>query len=69
MPEFKEKASFHAVALRKTEKALLCDVGAKDGQPRWIPQSQIDDDSEVWKPGQSGELVISEWFALKDGLI
>lgn len=69
MSEFAEKAKMPAKVLRDTDKTLLCDVGANDGKPRWIPKSQIDDDSEVWKPGQEGELIISAWFAEKEGLI
>ena len=64
-----DKVHIYAVALGATDKALKCDVGAKDGKSRWIPQSLIDDDSEVYKPGQRGDLVIPEWFALKEGLI
>jgi hypothetical protein len=65
----KDTVSIPATAVRGTDRALLCDVGAKDGRRHWIPQSLIDDDSEVYKPGQTGELVIPEWFALKEGLI
>lgn len=35
----------------------------------WIPRSQIDDDSEVYKRGTEGTLIVSEWFATKEGLI
>lgn len=31
----------------------------------WIPKSQIDDDSEVYKQGTNGKLVISDWWAEK----
>ena len=34
----------------------------------WVPQSLVDDDSEVWKKGDKGKLVIPEWFASKKGL-
>lgn len=34
----------------------------------WIPKSVIHDDSEVWKKGDRGKLVIPEWFALKEGI-
>ena len=36
-------------------------------EPEWIPQSQITDDSEVWKVGDEGNLVITDWFAKKKG--
>lgn len=55
-----------AEALKETDAALLCLL---DGKEVWIPKSQIDDDSEVWEEGQSGDLVVTEWFATKEGLI
>lgn len=61
-----ELAELGCTALRETDKALYVDLGDKK---TWIPKSLIHDDSEVWKAGQSGTLVIPEWFALKEGLI
>lgn len=55
-----------AVALKATEKALLVDI---DGDEHWIPQSQIHEDSEVWKKGDEGELVITMYCAKMKGLI
>jgi hypothetical protein len=49
MPEFADKFSTPARALKETALALLVDIEEKD--PRWIPKSQIDADSEVWKTG------------------
>jgi hypothetical protein len=34
----------------------------EDGEQVWIPKSQIHDDSEVYKRGTEGVLVISEWI-------
>lgn len=34
----------------------------------WIPKSVITDDSEVWKDGDAGTLVVEDWFAEKEGL-
>jgi hypothetical protein len=67
MPEFRKKAKIDATAIRETEKAVLCDVGGE--KPVWIPQSQIDDDSEVWKAGDAGILIVNEWFAVEKGLV
>lgn len=53
-----------AIAIAETEKALLVEI---DDEEYWIPQSVIDDDSEVWKKGDAGSLVIAEWFARKAG--
>jgi len=52
--------------IHETDDAILVVV---EGDEYWIPQSQIDDDSEVWKNGDEGTLVITEWIAEKKGLI
>ncbi len=55
--------------LHATEAALKVDY---EGEEMWIPFSQIDDDSEIYKKdqvGETGELVISEWMAKQKGLI
>lgn len=31
----------------------------------WIPYSAISEDSEVYRPGDTGKLVIKKWFAEK----
>ena len=66
MPEFKDKVSIEDVTcLKSTEKACLCLIGTEE---MWIPQSQIDDDSEVCTEGDEGTLVISQWIAEQKGL-
>jgi len=63
--DFTHKVHIDGVeALRSTDKAVLCDI---EGDLIWIPQSQIDADSEVWEQGDSGTLVISEWIAKEKG--
>ncbi len=34
----------------------------------WIPQSQIHDDSEVYKPNTDGTLIIPRWVAERNNL-
>jgi hypothetical protein len=51
--------------LRSTDKALLVEV---EGREIWIPQSQVDDDSEVYEEGQTGTLIVSDWIADEKGL-
>lgn len=34
-------------------------------EPQWMPFSQIGEDSEVWKAGDEGTLLVTEWFANK----
>lgn len=53
-------------ATRATDKALLCMI---DGEEKWVPQSCITDDSEVYAAGDEGRLVITAWFARKEGLV
>ena len=53
-------------AVKETDLALLVDLGTDE---HWFPKSVIDDDSEVWQEGDEGDLVVKEWFALKEGLV
>jgi len=55
-----------AKAVRETDDALLVEADEFD-EPQWVPKSQIDDDSEVYKLGTDGTLIVSEWFAEKRG--
>jgi hypothetical protein len=66
MPEFIDKVRIEdVIVLKATDKALLCDINDDE---IWIPQSQIDDDSEVFQEGDEGTLVISLWIAEQKGL-
>jgi hypothetical protein len=53
-------------ALRATDAAVL--VHIEDHGDVWIPQSQIHDDSEVSKPGDEGDLIITQWIAEQKGI-
>jgi hypothetical protein len=57
--------------LRETALAILVRVPMAKGPPRdeWIPKSHISDDSEVWKDGQSGTIMVTEWIATQKGLV
>lgn len=67
MPDFKNKVRFIDVTIiAETEKAVLCDFGS--GIEYWIPQSHVDDESEIWHKGDEGVLVVSEWIAEQKGL-
>ncbi len=50
--------------VHETVKAILVEI---DGDQVWIPQSQVDEDSEVWSSGDEGTLIVSDWFADKEG--
>lgn len=51
-------------AVRETDKAVLCVLA--DETQRWIPKSVVHDDSEVWKKGDDGKLVVKRWWAEKN---
>lgn len=57
---------FDVTVEQETEKALLCNI---EGEEIWIPKSQIDDDSEVYEMGTTGDLVVSRWIATQKGLV
>jgi hypothetical protein len=49
---------------KATKAAILC---ARNGKTFWVPQSVVHDDSEVYKEGDEGKLVVQLWFAEKEG--
>ena len=50
--------------IQETEKAVLIDIGLKE--PVWLPKSQLED----WPDkGYDGEIILSEQYAKKKGLI
>ena len=49
----------------ETDKAIFVSI---EGEDFCIPKSQIDDDSEVYKKGTNGTLIITDWIAEKNGL-
>ena len=69
MPDFPHKAAFEdAEVIAVTLAAVRVRLPDRP-QAVWIPQSQIDDDSEVWKLGDKGKLVVSEWIAIQKELV
>lgn len=56
----------NAICVRETEKAILVEAPDFD-EPTWIPQSQVHEDSEVYKDGDEGVLMVSDWFAKQRG--
>lgn len=55
--------------VRETDKAILVRIGDQDDNEVWIPKSQIHDDSDIWKEGESGRLIITEWIAKQKGFL
>ena len=60
----------HCRCVAQSSKAI-CVIGLEAVKDKsvWIPQSQVHADSEVWKNGQSGELVVTSYWAEKQGWI
>lgn len=58
-----------ARAKRWTAKAVLVILEDRDDEEKWIPISQIHDDSELYDTDNSvGRLVVNKWFADMNGL-
>jgi len=53
-----------AKCIGATEKAIKVLVSDTE---LWIPKSVVHDDSEVWKHGDEGKLVVKAWWAEKNG--
>lgn len=53
-----------------TDEAIKVQLDSED-DTRWIPKSQVHDDSDVFDADQNskGDLVVTQWFAEKKGLI
>jgi len=68
MDDSSETVSFEVERIEaETDKAILVDF---DGEKTWVPKSQIHDDSEVWsKENDSGTLIVTRWWATKNGLV
>jgi hypothetical protein len=54
----------YVVVLKETDKAILV---TDETANWWVPKSVIHDNSEVWKTHQTGDLVVTERFAEKQG--
>jgi len=50
-------------------RALRIEFTDGEHHPMWIPQSQIHADSEVYKEGHEGNVVITLWWAGEHGLV
>ena len=60
----------HAECTGETDKSIWVIIDDLDTEAAVsVPKSQIHDDSEVWKPDQSGELVVTTWLARERGWV
>jgi len=50
---------------RDTDKALFV-VYNEDAGQQWVPKSVVHDDSEIWKRGDAGKLIVKMWWAEKN---
>lgn len=51
-------------ATQATRRDLLVVV---EGKERWVPKNVVHDDSEVWRLGDEGTLVLPEWYVEEYG--
>jgi len=51
--------------VKETDLALLVALIEMDDELRWIPKSQVHEDSEVCAVGDEGMLVVPEWLYRK----
>jgi hypothetical protein len=71
MPSFADKYETEATYKHSHHAAVLVEI---EGESYWIPDSQIDDDSEIYlncnmEAGTEATIVMSEWIAEEKGLI
>jgi len=52
--------------LSQTEKAVRIHLD-DENTPRWIPKSVLHDDSEVYQTGDTGKVIVKQWWAEKNG--
>lgn len=65
--EWQDEVSFEDVHCDgATDKALHVYLSNHDHY--WVPQSQVSDNSEVYLAGHIGKLIVSRWWARKNGL-
>lgn len=58
-----EQVTFESVrCIASTDKACLC-TGPWEDREIWFPISQIHDDSEVYRKGHEGKLIVTKWIA------
>ncbi len=58
-----------AACRKETERAILVEVYGNVTNQMWVPKSVIHDDSEVYKAGTDGQLIVKLWWAEKEGLV
>jgi hypothetical protein len=59
------------VSIKNSEsgKSLLVHIPDVDDEPMYVPHNQIHDDSDVYKPKQEGTLIVTDWWAEREGLV
>lgn len=55
-----------AICTHETAQAILVEAPDFD-EPQWIPQSQVHENSEVYRRDTEGTLIVSDWWAEKKG--
>lgn len=67
MPEWTDEVQLEDVeVLNESAHALLIKL---DGQTYWVPKNHVSDNSEVYKVGHSGTMIVSAWIAEQKGWV
>jgi hypothetical protein len=67
LPSFKDRVEFENVHIESMTPLSVWAI--INGERINVPQSQIDDDSEAYKTGDTGTLIVSEWWAIERKLV
>ena len=57
----------NGTCVKTSDKAILVELDNDPGSQHWIPQSQVDEDSEVYDRGHEGDVIVTTWWAKKNG--
>ena len=57
-----------AIAETRNGLSLLMECSDFD-EPKWVPKKCIHDNSEVYRKGDSGTLILQRWWAEKEKLV
>jgi hypothetical protein len=58
----------NAICVGETDKGIWVSLPDLLDEDIFIPDSHVSDDSEVYKKGTKGTLIITNWIAKKKGL-
>jgi hypothetical protein len=62
-----DEVRFEGVTCKaESERAILVEI---EGEEIWVPKSQVVNDSEVYKKGDDGVLILTRWICEQKKLV